>query len=169
VRAWNDELEWVLISAVPGGTSAEGCSWLGWCAFRWICEEYHKALKTGCAVEKRRLETAERLQNLLGFLGPLAVRLLHLRQEARANPDAPATAVIPEPIVRVLATFRNLDPRTLTLRRFAHETAKPGGFLGRKRHGEHGWQTLWLGFLRLIDIAIGMNLVPFNRPQLNYG
>ena len=40
---------------------------LDWYTCRWLIEEYHKCLKTGCALEKRQLEQATSLVTLLGF------------------------------------------------------------------------------------------------------
>lgn len=158
VRAWNAAagLEWVLLSTRPVASATAAVERLDWYACRWLIEEYHKALKTGCAVEQRRLESALRLERLLGFLMPLAVRLLQARESARATPDAPARGTVPEPLLLALAHRRGLAPDGLTVRQFWRETAKLGGFLARKSDGEPGWQTLWRGALRLADIASGM-------------
>jgi hypothetical protein len=32
-----------------------------WCTHRWVVEEYHNGLKTGCRIENRRLQKAQRL------------------------------------------------------------------------------------------------------------
>ena len=47
------------------------------------------------------------------------------------------------------ATLR--DPPTINT--CIHWIAKLGGFLGRKRDGEPGVKTIWLGLRRLHDIA----------------
>jgi hypothetical protein len=39
-----------------------------------VVEEYHQCLKTGCRIQERQLQSAERLIRLLGMLSPLAVR-----------------------------------------------------------------------------------------------
>lgn len=57
---------------------------------RWLIEEYFKALKTGCAIEKRQLESKHALVNALAVLIPIAWRLLRLRALARENASAPA-------------------------------------------------------------------------------
>jgi len=33
---------------------------------RWVIEEFHKALKTGCNIERRQLKTGGRLAPLIG-------------------------------------------------------------------------------------------------------
>ena len=49
-----------------------------WYRCRWVVEEEHQRLKTGCQIEERNVHTAERLMRLLGLLSPITVRLLHL-------------------------------------------------------------------------------------------
>ena len=139
--------------------------------FRRGCfEEYHKALKTGCAIEQRRLADAAGLTALLGFLAPLAVRLLHLRETARRAPETPAAAAVPEPLLVALARLRRRPlPTPLTVRDFWRETAKLGGFLGRNSDGEPGWQTLWHGVLRLLDAAQVLDPPPQTSTQVNCG
>jgi hypothetical protein len=46
---------------------------------RWVVEEFFKALKTGCQIEKRQMETYEALRIALALFLPIAVRLLALR------------------------------------------------------------------------------------------
>lgn len=58
-----------------------------WYAHRWVIEEYHKCLKSGCAVQARQLTTAVRLQRVLGFLAIVAVKLLQLRMLSRIEPE----------------------------------------------------------------------------------
>lgn len=58
-----------------------------WYAHRWVIEEYHKCLKSGCAVQARQLTTAVGLQRVLGFLAIVAVKLLQLRMLSRTEPE----------------------------------------------------------------------------------
>ncbi len=43
---------------------ADALTQLDWYACRWVIEEYHKCLKSGCAIEKRQLETGKGLVTL---------------------------------------------------------------------------------------------------------
>ena len=73
----------------------------------------------------------------------LAVRLLALKQLARAAPETPAAKVVPREWLRMLETLRK---RPLpTVRDFIRHLAGLGGFLMRKGDGEPGWITLWRG------------------------
>ena len=95
IRCWEehalkDALEWILFTTVAVSDADSALQQLDWYACRWLIEEYHKCLKSGCAIEQRQLETAAGQLMLLGFLGIVAVRLLQLRTLSRSYPDAPA-------------------------------------------------------------------------------
>ena len=117
---------------------------------RWTIEDYHKCYKTGCAIESRRYETAERLERVAGFLSIVAVRLLRLRTAATETPDRPAREVAPQSWIAMLKTVRKLPTtKELTVREFVRALAGLGGHLGRKHDGEPGWITLWRGYEKL--------------------
>jgi hypothetical protein len=130
---------------------------------RWVVEEYHKALKTGCRVESRQYETGERLQRVIGLLSIVGVRLLQLRAHARLTPDRPALEVVPRDWVQLLPQARHRgrahsSSEQITVREFYRCLAKLGGFVGRKRDGEPGWITIWRGFEKLQLILRGVQL-----------
>jgi hypothetical protein len=85
VRVWNGRLEWLLLTTRPVETLDQALDIIAWYARRWVVEEFHKAWKTGCRAEQRRLEEADRLVPLLGALAIVAVRLLGLRDAARCD------------------------------------------------------------------------------------
>ncbi len=62
---------------------------------RWLIEEYHKCLKSGCALEQRQLATEDGLERLLGFLAIVAVKFLQVRTFGQQAPDTPAQKVVP--------------------------------------------------------------------------
>jgi hypothetical protein len=165
VRVWEHDapagvepIEWVLLTAEPVASAADALRIAGWYALRWTIEEYHKCLKTGCRIEQRQLESADRLRPLIAMLSVVAVRLLQLKCDARIDPDRPAQQCVPIESVRTLAALLDQRPQDLTLRRFTHEVAKLGGFLGRTRDGDPGWQTLWRGWRELDLITLGFHL-----------
>ena len=41
---------------------------VGWYEHRWIVEDYHHCLKTGCHLEERQVQSAERLIRRLGLV-----------------------------------------------------------------------------------------------------
>lgn len=163
VRAWGEDLEWVLLSSVAVEDAAQACERLDWYAGRWLIEEYHKGLKSGCAIERRRLESAERLTALLGFLALIAVRLLQGREAARRTPEALVQGTVPAVFVRIVAHRHKLSAERMTQGQFWRGVAKLGGFLGRRSDGKPGWQSLWAGLLRLQDMAEALALAAHAR------
>jgi hypothetical protein len=144
-------VEWVLYSTEPVETTEQVLRIVDAYRARWTIEEYFKALKTGCAIERRQLESLHSLLAVLGVFAPLAVRMLALRNYARERPDVPAAAVISDTELLALRTIgRTKLPAAPTARDALLAVAALGGHL--KRNGDPGWLTLARGFEKL-DIA----------------
>lgn len=167
VRLWEvqapagvEPIEWVVLTSLPVNTLEAALQIAQWYSWRWLIEEYHKCLKTGCALEKRQLEEADRLEAVLGILAIVAVRLLALKQQVHQRPSEPALRQVEQLAVQVLVARRKLRkrPEELTLHEFWREVAKLGGFLGRRRDGEPGWQTLWRGWADLQLLVEGAKI-----------
>ena len=165
VRVWEPEppegiepLEWVLLTSVPTHTSAHAWQRVGWYRARWIVEDLHQGLKTGCRVEQRQIQTYEGLRTLLGLLSPEAVRLLQLRTVARQTPEQPAQQVLPADLVQVVAHLAHVPTAQLTTQQCWHTIARQGGYLGRKGDGPPGWKTLWLGWFYVQSLLEGVHL-----------
>src|SRR2546429_7982539 len=110
VRVWElappegvTPVEWVLLTSVPTTTVEEAWERVGWYRLRWTVEDYHQGLKTGCRIEQRQVQSYEGLRRLLGFIAPLALRLLQLRWHARQHPEQPAVQVLPRVLVHLVA------------------------------------------------------------------
>jgi hypothetical protein len=144
-------IRWILFTSLSVETFEEVWLQIGYYESRWLVEEYHKALKTGCRTESRQLKTASRLEAFVGLTSVVAVRLLKLKSLARTNPDVPARRVVPGVWLEMLKLARkNLRRvRDLTVGQFYREVAKLGGFLGRKGDGDPGWITIWRGWEKL--------------------
>lgn len=162
VRVWEDQtpseteaIEWILATTVAVATEGDALERIDWYTARWTAEDYHQCLKTGCAVEHRDLEHADRVERLLGFLAPVAVRLLQLREESRLNPEAAASEIVEPLLVALVARKLQVPATAMSLRAFWRGVARLGGFLGRRRDGDPGWKTLWRGWLYLQTLAEG--------------
>jgi hypothetical protein len=142
---------WVLLTSLPVKTFEDAWTVIGYYEWRWLIEEYHKAIKTGCRTESRQLKTAGSLEALVGLTSVVAIRLLQLKSLARTNPQVPAERVVPRVWLKMLKLARkNLNcVHDLTVGQFYREVAKLGGFLGRKNDGDPGWITLWRGWEKL--------------------
>jgi Transposase DNA-binding len=143
-------IRWVLYTTEPVNDIRAANRIIGFYEQRPTIEDYHKCYKTGCRVEARQYETAERLERVAGLLSVVAVRLLQMRTAARENPDAPAEALAPTAWIDMLRVIRKITAsRPLTIRDFVRQLAGLGGHLLRKCDGEPGWITLWRGYEKL--------------------
>ncbi len=159
IRCWNEEegIEWILYSSILVNSTEEAIEKIRWYSNRWIIEEYHKCLKTGCRIESSQLEAERRIEALVGILGVIAILMLQLRNIARAQPEIPAKEVVDEDALEIICKRFQL-PKEINVRIFWHSVAKLGGFIGRRSDGEPGWQTLWKGWLRFLDIFWGYTI-----------
>jgi len=172
IRCWDlsppsgeDPLDWILFTTVPVPDEAAALQCLDWYACRWIIEEYHACLKTGCAVEASHLRHHDRLLRRFAFVAIVAVSLLQLRHSARQSPAQPAAEVVDPFLVQLIHRY---DP-TLNLNMSVHDfwqaVARLGGYLARNRDPDPGWKSLWHGWLRLQDWAEGARFF-LNSPPL---
>lgn len=145
-------LEWILLSNVPVTTLAEAFERIAWYGLRWIIEEYHKAQKTGCDIEKMQFSYRARLEPAIALLSSVAVLLLNLRDHSRA-PDAkerPATARVPALGVRLLSKWPHGVVRSdWSVHDFYYALARLGGHQNRQHDPAPGWLVLWRGWLHL--------------------
>jgi hypothetical protein len=165
VRVWEpvasegeEPLEWILLTNCPVLTLEDALERIHWYELRWIVEEYHKGMKTGCSIESLQFEKIERLEPAIAVISAVATTLLRLRDAARA-PDAetrPATEVVDPVYVEVLAAHygKRLGPRPVVKAFYMH-VARLGGHQNRKADGFPGWITLWRGWMKLQAMVDG--------------
>jgi hypothetical protein len=165
VRAWEPEpppgseaVEWVLLTSWPVDNALTARQVTRWYECRWLVEDFHQCLKTGCRLEQSQLDHQADLERLLGFVAPLAIRLLQLRQAARHQPDQPADQLVDPLWVQLLAEHFGLPAASLNQHEFFRAVARLGGHLGRTRDGPPGWRTLWKGWRLLAEWAYGARL-----------
>jgi len=165
VRVWEPEppdgseaLEWILVTTVPVSCEEDAWERVKWYKWRWLLEDFHKVLKTGCGIEVRRQQTVGALWNLLGILTPMAMRVLWLRQTTQQAPHTPATEVISQEIVQVIILLDKRHKVALTANELWRTIASFGGYLNRKSDGPPGWQTLWKGWLHVQTVLQGIRL-----------
>ena len=132
---------------------------------RWTIELYFKSLKTGCNVEKSRLEEAEKLLKFTALCGIIAWRLMWLTWLQREAPGASGELAITEVEWKTLWLKKHREkikaglmkaeppeeiPDLCTITRWI---AGFGGFMGRKGDGHPGLITVWRGWMRIMDGA----------------
>jgi hypothetical protein len=143
-----EPIDWVLLTSLPVGDLGGAMEVISYYEKRWLIEEWHKALKTGCQVERRQLHTGEGLEALTGVLSVVAVRLLQMKEVGRREPQRAARELVPGRYLELVHRARRGRgrPEDWTMGEFIRGLAGLGGFLGRKSDGEPGWITIWRGW-----------------------
>jgi hypothetical protein len=170
VRVWepntpaNEEpLEWILLTNCPVLTLQDAFERINWYELRWIIEEYHKGMKTGCGIETLQFDTIEAVEPAIALISAVATTLLRLRDAARA-PDADrrlATEIVNRVYVEALAgCYPDRLKANATVSTFYMHVARLGGHQNRKSDGFPGWLTLWRGWTKLESIVTGYTARP---------
>jgi hypothetical protein len=155
-------LQWKLITNLPVRSKAEAVEKIDWYAMRWKIETFHKILKSGCRAEDSRLQTADRLTNLIAIYCILSWRIFWVTMINRADPRASPSDVFTEAEIAVLDRVSpnksgpEFVPKMLS--HYAIQLAKLGGYLARKNDPPPGITVMWRGLTRLTDIVLGMRL-----------
>jgi hypothetical protein len=153
--AGEDAVVWRLVTSEPVETVEDLLRVVDWYRTRWLIEEFFKALKTGCAYEKRQLESLATLLIALALLAPVAWQLLLLRHLAHAVPDGTATMVLSHQQLQVLRAApagARLGPQP-TIGDALLAIARLGGHL--RQNGPPGWLVLGRGMQKLLWMESG--------------
>jgi len=161
-----EPLRWLLLTTVAINSFEQACRFIEYYTLRWIVERFHFVLKSGCQIEKRQLETVERLIRFVAVANIVAWRLLWMTYLSRVDTNLPATIVLTEYEWKALYSYIHktaLAPsKPLTIGQVTLWIAELGGFLGRKSDGQPGVKVLWRGWRRLFDIT--QTWLIFNPP-----
>ena len=150
-------VEWLLMTTEPIDTEDAILKVIDWYRARWRIEEFFRALKTGCALEKRQLESRETLLNALALFTAIAWALLRLRTAARADEDISAHVVLDDEQLTVLRKASEVPlPRRLSARDAMSAVARLGGHL--RSNGDPGWVVLGRGYEKLVTMVAGYRL-----------
>jgi len=165
VRVWEPlppkdqpAVEWVLLTTEEAGSATALKRVVDLYRLRWIIEEYFKALKTGCALEKRQIESYTALRKVLALFIPIAYRLLLLRGLERQDSSAPAHRAFSKTELLIMANApsnKGLKPPRTVADALTH-LARLGGHL--RSNGPPGWQTLGWGYEKLLTLRLGWEM-----------
>jgi hypothetical protein len=166
-----EPLKWLLFTTVETLSFEDALVRLKWYTKRWGIEIFHRTLKSGCKVEDRQLEDADRLQSCLAIDLVVAWRIFYLTMLGRETPNVPCTVFFEEAEWKALVAYRTHNPiapeNPPTLREAIRMVAQIGGFLGRKRDGEPGTTTIWRGITAL-DFITSIWIVMAGQKQPKY-
>lgn len=152
-----EPVDWMLLTTEPIDTEEEVLKIVDLYRARWRVEELFKALKTGCAIEKRQLESFDTLLTALAIFIPMAWHLLRLRAVAHDEPTAPPEAVLTPIQIEVLRrAAKDPLPKKLTAQAALTAVARLGGHL--RSNGPPGWQVIGRGYQDLLMLVAGYRL-----------
>jgi hypothetical protein len=150
-----EPIDWKLITTEPIDELSDIEAIVDFYRARWLIEEFFKALKTGCSMEKRQLESLDAMLNALAIFTPIAVELLKLRYLSRHAPNVSADQVLRPLQLRILAKKVGLASTASALDA-ALAVARLGGHL--KRNGPPGWMVLGRGYTELLVLEEGARI-----------
>ncbi len=155
-----EPLQWLLWTTEPASIVTDIIAILRLYKLRWLIEDFHLTLKSGCQIEDLRLETADRLIKAIILYSAVALRILALRDLARQHPTAPCTILLDTDQWQALYShFHGRLPDPLlpvpTIKEAVLWIGRLGGHFGRKRDGLPGVRTLWRGWRDLTILVAG--------------
>ncbi len=161
-----EPIEWLLITTEPIDTEEQILRVIDYYRGRWVIEEFFKALKTGCAFEKRQLESWDTLLKGLALFIPVAWGLLRLRALARTHAAAAARTVLTPlqlEVLRRASASRKPLPNQPTAHDAMMAIAQLAGHL--RSNGEPGWRLLGEGYKDLLMMVAGFMLATGRSDQ----
>jgi len=140
---------------------------------RWRVEDYHRMLKTGCKVEKLRLQDAKALMKVITMQAWVATQVVRMRDAANQEPDQDCEIYFSEQEWKTLwgrqhgRAWRETDAKP-TLSEVTKWLGALGGHLGRNGDGLPGAELLSRGMYALSLLLEGraLTLTEFGLPTL---
>ena len=150
-------IELNLYQRVPIQSFEEALLIVKYYSMRWKIENYFKILKSGCTIEKCRLEDGSRLKKYIMLFSIIAWRIFWMTFIKRVSPDESCeTALTTDEWKSLFYYYKkgaNFPDRPPSISEAFVWLARLGGFLARKNDGEPGPTYLWRGWSRLQDMA----------------
>ena len=157
-----EPLDWLLLTSLVVNDFDSALYVINAYTCRWVIEEFHRVLKSGCKVERLQFERLDSMYPAIAVLSVVAWRVLYLTKESRNNPDGDASLVSTRMERNVLEKWlksrREKSWRIITVNDFVRAVAILGGFMARKCDGNPGPKSLWQGLRRLEDMVMGYQL-----------
>lgn len=164
VRVWEVDppkgekpVEWILLTTEPVASKKQLFRIVDIYRKRWLIEDYFKALKSGCSLEKRQVDSYDGMRKVLCLLAPMAYRLLRLRGLSRTAAEQSASVAFDATELLLIARAQPRPTKTPKLLADALALlAKMGGHI--TNNGPPGWMTLGAGYEKLLLLKLGFHL-----------
>ncbi len=153
-----EKLFWILLTSENIDTNEDCLEAVKYYQCRWLIEDFHKGLKTGCKIEDRQLQSKEKLMKLLGMFSIITYQLLQLRYQAKSSDNVGGEIILNPIQIEILKDKFPKEGCNLTSNNVLLLIARLGGFIGRKSDKSPGWLTLMRGMYDLLLMEQGFVL-----------
>jgi hypothetical protein len=112
-------VEWFLLTTVDIRSPEDAVQCLRWYCLRWRIEDFHRVLKSGCAIEQLAHETAERIRRAIAINLVIAWRIMLMTLLGRETAPLPSEVLFSNIELQVLRAYAkkktwNRHPRCVT-------------------------------------------------------
>jgi hypothetical protein len=97
-----EPLEWFLLTTIDIKSIDDALNCVKWYCLRWRIEDWHRVLKSGCAVEKMAHKTAERLRRAVAINLVIAWRIMLMTLMGRETPELSSEVLFSDLEIKVL-------------------------------------------------------------------
>ncbi len=151
-----DRIEWFLLTTVEVTSLQEAEQILEYYTLRWRVEDTFRVLKTGCRVEKLRMQQAENLHRAITLHIVTSWRLMLMTLLGRVTANMDAEVIFTDAEMHMLRVYaRNYDlPELKDLASGILLMAMMGGYMNRKHDPPPGHEIMWRGYASLQMRAI---------------
>lgn len=149
-------LEWVLLTTLEIKSFDDAKRVIEYYKARWFIEIFFKTLKSGCGIERSRLQHADRLISYILMMSIVSVKICIMTYLQRVEPEQNCEVVLTRTEWIALYLYFNpkkeIPKKPLSIFEATTLVARLGGFMARKSDGYPGTMRIWAGMLRLQDI-----------------
>ena len=152
-----EPIEWLLLTSLPIKTFKKVCLVIEYYCCRWQIEIYFHVLKSGCKVEDRQFEDADRYLPCLAMYMVIAWRVMFVMMLGRECPEMSCAEVFSEDEWKAVYTVvrgGSSPHKPPTLQEMIYLIASLGGHLGRASDDPPGPKAMWVGMQRMMDLAM---------------
>ena len=146
-----EPIEWLLLTTLPAKDFEQAMRIVRAYTLRWLVEEFHRVLKSGCRIEALTLREGHALLAAIALYMVVAWRILYLRDLSRGCGELPDTWFFTksetQALCLILKRAAGNDPPTLA--ESTAMVAKIGGYAARKSDAPPGAECLWRGLEKL--------------------
>lgn len=146
-----EPIQWLLLTTLPAQDFEQAMRIVRAYTQRWLVEEFHRVLKSGCRIEALTLRESRALLAAVAIYMVVAWRILYLRDLSRSCKDMPGTWFFTQAETQAASLIvkhgAGSDPPTLA--QITVMVAKIGGYAARKSDPPPGAECLWRGLEKL--------------------